>query len=758
MTSAALGFGHLRLTSKAQGGLEMLARHLAGTALAGAAFAALVTAPVRAQDSSAPEDAATNLDEIVVTAQQNNRSQVIRGGNVGVLGDKAAEDVPFVVKSFNAAIILNQQPQTLGQLLDNDPSIRVTNAFGTAAEVFVMRGFPLFSDDVGFNGLYGLTPRQLIAPELYDQVQVLNGASAFLNGAAPGGSAIGGSINVVPKRAGESPLTRATLNYTGTSHFGGSFDFGRRSDDGAFGIRVNGALRRGDVAAEDEFRSARVLGAGLDWRGERARVALDLAYQRTHVRGLRHKVAVTTVIPKVPEADINYAQQWQYSTQRDVFGAIRAEYDLTDDVMVYGSFGARDGAEKGIAINGVNLTNAVTGDAVGNNAQFTPRTDNNEAADAGIRAKLNAFGLTHEINAGGSWVDQTNRNAFQRFAAYPTNIYNPVPVPLPAPNTVRGGDLSDPFPVARTNLRSVFVSDTIGAFDERLLLTLGLRRQTIEVKRYAYTQTGAIPPGGQISRYEESATTPVVGLVVKPAEGLSLYANRIQGLVQGPVAPNQVGVVINANEIFPPFKSTQYEVGGKWTFGRFNTSLALYQTKQPNGFTRAITPPPTSGPTQIFAIDGQQRNRGIEFGIDGELTEGLRVIGGFAFNDAELTKTLNGVNQGNKVPGVPDYTANANVEWDLPYLPAATVTARLLRTGPQMVNQANTLELGAWTRLDLGARYVLLVDENPVTFRVGIDNVFNKRYWASAFNSFAFDTSLLQGLPRTLKASVSVDF
>ena len=665
--------------------------------------------------------------------------------------------MPFVVKSYNSALILNQQPQTLGQVLENDPSIRVTNGFGTAAEVFVMRGFALFSDDIAFNGLYGLTPRQLVAPELYEQVQVLNGANAFLNGAAPGGSGIGGSVNLVPKRAGPTPLTRATLNYTGSAHFGGSFDVGRRFGGDRLGVRVNGALRRGDVAVDDEYRSATVLGASFDYTTDRARVTLDLAFQRQHVRGLRHKVAVTTAIPKVPRADVNYAQSWQYSTQRDLFGTLAAEFDLTDDIELYGSVGARDGVEKGIAINAVTVTNVQTGAATGSNAQFTPRTDNNEAAQAGIRAHANTAGVSHELNVGGSLIWQVNRNSYQRYAAYETNIYNPVPVPLPAENTVRGGDLDTPFPVARTKFNSLFVSDTLGAFDDRALLTLGLRRQTIEVRRYSYVAAGSVPAGAETSRYRETATTPVVGLVVKPIGGLAVYANRIEGLVQGPVAPNQVGVVVNANEIFPPFKSTQYEIGAKLAVGPVNVSLAAYKTEQPNAFTRAISPAPPSGATQIFALDGRQRNRGIEFGLDGELARGLRLISGFALNDAKLTRTLSGVNQGNKVPGVPDFTGNANVEWDLPFLPAATITGRVLHTGRQMVNQANTLEFANWTRFDLGARYVALIGTSPVTFRANIDNVLNRRYWASAFNSFAFDTSLLQGLPRTFKLSATVD-
>src|SRR3546814_17632872 len=65
----------------------------------------------------------------------------------------------------------------------NDPTVRTAIGFGIAGEVFVIRGFNLSSDDVGFDGLYGITPRQLVAPELFSSVQVINGASAFLNGA-----------------------------------------------------------------------------------------------------------------------------------------------------------------------------------------------------------------------------------------------------------------------------------------------------------------------------------------------------------------------------------------------------------------------------------------------------------------------------------------------------------------------------------------------------------------------------------------------
>src|SRR3546814_4920225 len=50
-------------------------------------------------------------------------------------------------------------------------------------------------------------------------------------------------------------------------------------------------------------------------------------------------------------------------------------------------------------------------------------------------------------------------------------------------------------------------SDTLGAFEEKVELTVGLRRQQIFYRAYDITV------GGETSRYKESATTPVVGLV-----------------------------------------------------------------------------------------------------------------------------------------------------------------------------------------------------------------------------------------------------
>ena len=714
-------------------------------------LASALTLPMLAAPALAQDD-----DSIIVIAQRANQSGVEQAGDAGVLGTKDAADVPFSLRTYNSALILNQQPQTLGQVLENDPTIRTTTGFGIAGELFVIRGFALASDDIGYDGLYGIMPRQLVAPELYESVQVLNGSTAFLNGAAPGGSGIGGSVNLLPKRATGSDVTRATMGLTVPEHIGGSFDVGRRfGANGEWGIRINGAARSGDVSVDDEFRSSYVLGGAVDYNSGPLRLALDLAYQRVKVSHFRPKLRINSLpIPAVPDADTNFGQPWQYTTLRDVFGQFRAEYDIAEDVMVYAAFGARDGSEEGV-YSTPTLTDATTGE-ISVSSSFIPRTDNNEAATAGVRARFDTGGVSNEVNAGGSINWLVNRNAYNFFTPAPdaNNLYDPVPVSQSTTSLFAGGDLDNPFPVSRTRLESAFVSDTLGFAEDRVLLTGGVRIQEITTKSYSYFG------GAQTGEYSESAWTPVIGLVVKPAEGVSLYANRIEALVQGSTAPVS-GVdgngntlpVSNGGEVLKPFVSEQYEVGGKLALGGMDLSLALFQIDRETAILREDP----SDATQLeFGTYGVQRNRGIEFTVAGELADGLRLIAGGSVIDAKLRNTQNGVNEGKQAVGVPEYLLNANLEWDVPFAPALTLTGRVVHTGEQAANTTNTLFLDEWTRLDIGARYVALVGDLPLTLRVNVDNVTDEAYWASAFDSFRPDLQL--STPRTFKASATIDF
>ena len=99
----------------------------------------------------------------------------------------------------------------MGAVLRSDPFVNVARGFGNFQEAYFIRGFVVTSDDTAYNGLYSLLPRQYIATELFERVELLRGPSAFLTGINPGGGGIGGAINLLPKRAPNEPLSRVTV-------------------------------------------------------------------------------------------------------------------------------------------------------------------------------------------------------------------------------------------------------------------------------------------------------------------------------------------------------------------------------------------------------------------------------------------------------------------------------------------------------------------------------------------------------------------
>ena len=679
------------------------------------------------------QTASPDAQEIIVSAQKTNQTQVSQGGQVGVLGDKNGLDVPFNIRSYSAALILNQQSETLGQVLQNDPSVRTTLGYGNSSEQFIIRGYPLYGDDVSIDGLYGVTPRQLVSPELYDSVQILNGASAFLNGAAPGGSGIGGGVNLAFKRATDTPLTRLTIGFTQSSIFQGSADVGRRfGDNNEFGVRLNAMEREGDSAVDGEHHQTNLIGGSFDWRSDRIRATLDVGYQRDIVDRERPEVFATGSIPKAPSAGSNYAQDWTFTDLRDYFGVAGVEYDVADHVTAYAKAGLRDGTERG-NYSSITLNGDSAGDGTGYSF-YVPRHDDNESVEGGVRAQFTTGFVKNEINVGGSSIWELGRYAYSfSYPTFATNIYNAPQVALPV-NTFKGGDLANLYPINRTSLQSAFFSDTLSAFDDRFQVIAGARQQYIKVVGYSYAD------GLEDSRYDKSALSPVVGLVFKPTAETSVYFNRIEGLAQGPTAPSTAS---NANQIFAPYRSVQYETGGKYETDGISGTLAFYQIEQPSAYTNAAN---------LFVVNGSQRNRGIELNVSGEPLPGLRLIGGGTYITTAQFDTSGGSMDGKQAIGVPDYTLNANVEYDLPFVEGATVTGRVTYTGSQYADAANTLKVSDWTTLDLGARYVFLAARNPVTLRFGIDNVTDNSYWASAFGGY-----LVQGAPRTFRLSASVD-
>ena len=271
--------------------------------------------------------------------------QVARGGRIGILGTRDQMETPFSVTAYTNQLIQDQQAQSVADVLQNDPSIRMARGFGNFQETYFVRGFLLYSDDIAYNGLFGLLPRQYIASDLFERVEVLRGASAFLTGATPSGSGIGGTINLLPKRAPNDPLTRVDLGLVNSKQFNASADVARRfGPDDSTGLRLVATHRQGDTAIDREHNKEDLISAGLDWHDADTRLSADLGYQNHHLKATRTNVTLAstvTALPAAADSTTNWAQPWSYSREKDTFGSLRGEQDFTQNLTGWAALGTR---------------------------------------------------------------------------------------------------------------------------------------------------------------------------------------------------------------------------------------------------------------------------------------------------------------------------------------------------------------------------------------------------------------------------------
>ncbi len=711
------------------------------TPTAFAQTAAGSTAAATTTASSANGTPAQQLEAVTVTggilgdlAPVYAGGQVATGGSMGILGSTDVMDTPFSTVNYTSQLLYDQQARTLADVVVNDASVRMLTSSGGFSEDFQMRGFAVNSSDVSVNGLYGLVSSSRVPVQIMDRVEVLKGPGAFMRGIPPGGS-IGGAINIVTKRAEDEPLARATLGYASKSNFTGQLDLARRfGQDNAWGLRFNGVKRGGEATLRDGKQGLDMGALGIDYRGSRLRWSADVIHQEDAIDGVRSQIgwlSTLTALPSPPDGDINFYPGTRL-TQRDTTVMSRLEYDVTDNITAHIAGGYREGDVRQVFPE--NVSPALQRLNVDGNGNFNVRTNyydsytKTRSGDTGISARFNTGPVKHRVALGATYMNQDAGNAFSPGTeVVPSNIYNPTPIPAGPANRV------SPAKASETTLSSFALADTMSFFDDRILVTAGARRQTVDVDSF---NTGT---GVRTSGYRATATSPIGGIVVKPLGNVSIYANYAEGLTRGTIVGNTYA---NRGEVLAPFKSKQYETGVKVDWGSLTTTVALYQIARPAGQENA---------DNVYGYFGEQRNRGLEITGFGEITRSLRMMASAAYIDSELTKTQGGVNQGNRPAGVPASTYSLGLDWDTPWVQGLSLNGRTVRTSSVYLNNTNTLRLSGYTRFDVGARYATKIAGKDVVLRANVENLTDRKYWLAS-GSFATNAA---GRNYMLSASIN---
>ena len=623
----------------------------------------------------------------------------------------------------------------MGDVFRNDASANLGSASQGLVEYFTIRGFT-----IGAFALYDGLPYLFFSPstvQTLERVEVFKGPNALLNGTS---GKVGGVINLVPKRPTDTALTRFTADYDYQSRLGIHADLSRRfGSKKQFGARLNARYRNGEGAIEGNEETLGEAALALEYRGDRLKLETILDYSSGELRrvdgGGFFLSGNATAVPSVPDLENAIQQPWEkVENKSSARGLFRAEYTLGRNWAAYAAYGALASEKYRLRTIGFNLN--ARGD-FDTRFFFDPPKENNYAWNAGIRGRFETAGVTHQVSIEtmrAKYEAKFSKNRRVSSLNINSNLYKPVFVARPAFDDSIGawGTFYEYLD------SSIALADTLGFLDERVLLTAGVRHQSIESK-FFNLRTFALS-----SQYDKSTNTPALGLLVKPWDFVSLYGNYIEALERGPTAPD---TAVNAGEVFPPSVTNQIELGVKFDLDGLGLTVGLFQIEQPSGITDATT--------NRFSADGQQRNRGFELTAFGEVRPDLRLLGGFTYLDSKLTRTQGGRFDGKDTVGVSELTAVLNLEYDAPVLPGLTLTARVEHMGSQFIRADNSLKIPSYELYGLGARYQRTLGDKAFTLRLNIDNLFDEDYWIAYTG---IDNWLYRGAPRSINLSFMVDF
>ncbi|MCG8317208.1 MAG: TonB-dependent receptor [Pseudomonadales bacterium] len=661
---------------------------------------------------------------------------VAYGAREGFLGTRHYMDSGFSITSYTRKATEDWQAKSIGGVLQYDPSVRVTRGFGNFQQAYWIRGMPVFSDDMAYNGLFGILPRQYLSAQFIERLEVLRGVSAFLSGLTPTNiSGLGGAINVLPKRALNQDLSNFTVGINSGNEHEMSMDIGRRFNAGRLGIRLNTEYRSGDTEVAGERTDLDMVSLGLDYFKYAFRFSAELALQNHRLEGSTPSIDIDTglKIPTAPTSTKGFAQPWTYSSEKDILGTVRAEIDVATDVTFWFAAGLREGKEDARFSAFATVTD-VNGDFSASRFDVV-REDLVASGELGLSYLFSLGDVRHKVSFSASGIDNKSKNAYSIFDAFASNIYQADPVSMPMVQVFGNGDMASPKLALKVQSHSFAVADQVSLLSSKLMLTMGARYQVARELNYDAN-------GNNISRYDEGLTTPVFSTLYRISPEWSVYGNLIQGLEKGVVAPetNNMLPVANAGESTGPYRVKQKEVGIKWDSGALGGSINLYDVEKPvAGYDL----------NNKLTIVDEETSRGSELLVFGEPVAGIRIVSGLNYLEAKSSV-------GQRI-GIARHQANFNVEWDTPFN-GLTMIGQYIYTGEFFADDLNDQKVPSWTRLDLGVRYQIpLFDDSKLVIRAKLENTTNENYWASA-GGYPGQGYLTLGSPRTLRLNTSFEF
>ncbi len=649
--------------------------------------------------------------------------------------DAPLRDIPQTVNVVPQSVIKDQGAQSMEDVLKNVPGIGLSNGDGQRDQVTI-RGFSAIGD------MYvdGLRDDALYYRDLsnVERVEVIKGPAAVLYGRGSSG----GLINNVSKKPTFNPVQEAGVTFDSEGKRRTQFDAGWADEQhGDKAFRITGALEDSDTFRDDGYIDRKAIAPTAYFK---LSDDLDLTVGATY---LYDKRLIDFGIPALGDRPVDVDRDKRFGAgdpdddyaRSEVFSfTAGVDYRLNDDFTLSNtSRYYHYDLDRNNTLADSSPTRFVTAAngelLVKLNRGNVQRTEDGWFNQTELKHQAQLAGMNHNLLYGVELGRQVKDQS-----VFSQNNVAQVPV-------FRDGLVDVPFQANRQTAKGTTTQDTAGFYVQDLIDLAPQWKALVGVRYDVFDQEYADDLSGADLTRTDTTWSPRVGLVFQPDQIQSYYVSVSRSYQPS----SEVFALSTGNQGLEPEETTNYEIGAKWDLldNRLSVTAAVFRLERTNMKT---TDP--ANPANLV-LSGEQRTDGFETTVSGQLTDKWQVYGGFAFLDAEITKSnssTNGVpNEGQTPTLTPRTSANL---W---LVRSLTETWRV-GMGANYVDQRytaldNVVVMPSYTTVDAA----LLYNQPKWDMALRLRNVFDRDYYASAHGSVDLITP---GAPRTLELSTNYRF
>lgn len=646
--------------------------------------------------------------------------------------DTSIHETPQSISVVSKDVVEDIGATRLQDALDYAGGVgRANNFGGQGLTTFTVRGFTtgeFYRNGFPINRGYPNMPDA----NTIERLEVLRGPATMLYGRGDPG----GTFNVVSKQ----PLAERTVTLgsqvndqgmkRGTLDASGPLD-----EEGRLAYRLNVVGEGGDTFRDHVETERYGVTPVITWQ---ATDATKVTFEGDFMRNNHPLDRGLTRLPNqrgTPSRDTFWGDKDVGKLHNDNnMAQLRFEHALNDNWTLGGGFQWLDGSLQGNAIeaNGAGSLGA-DGRTLQRNFNYRKLEWTDKDYQLNLTGHFATGGFEHTLLTGIEYEDYDYKSIIQRsstaLGTYPIDIFNPVyGQTRPALTRTPTHD--------KENLKTyaAFVQDQV-ALTERLKVLAGARFERFEHDYQSYVA------GVKPWTAADNAVTPRVGVIYDLTDTVAVYADAARSFKPNTGASREGGG-------FAPEKGKSYEMGVKWEAldRQLSVDAAIYQIEKKNVLTND-----PADPTNTFSVAaGQVRSRGFDLNVAGNLTPQWRVIGGYAYVDAEVTRD-NNLRAGTRLMNIP---RNSFSLLNVYEFQDGGLKGLGLGAGAKYVDQragqtANTgFSMGAYTVVDLLGYYKV---NEQVRLNLDLKNLFNREYEEGAFgNIYAYP-----GAPRTVQVGIS---